>query len=150
MDIGKKVTVTYQLKRGNYAVDSTNRNNITDSNSNTSSSICSHLNDGSKGGSNASQAASKVRYWNVSDKQVGTRLRCEDSVQRISLPIGREEQTLVRSWSMATDVGSTSLVYIQTSKRGEQVCSTSIRIMVQSVQVSPRKELVLNESTRVS
>jgi hypothetical protein len=150
MDIGKKVTVTYQLKRGNYAVDSTDRNNITDSNSNTSSSICSHRNDGAAGGSNASQATSSVRYWNVGEQQVGNGLRCEDSVQRISLPTQGEEQTFVGSWSMATDVGSTSLVYIQTSKRGEQVCSTSIRIMVQSVQISPRKELVLNESTRVS
>jgi len=145
MDIGKKVTVTYQLKRGNYAVDSTDRNNITDSDSDTRSSFSTSGNTGAKGGSNASQATSTVRYWNVSEQQVGNGLRCEDSVQGISLPTQREEQTLVRSWSMATDVGSSSLVYIQTSKRGEQVCSTSIRIMVQSVQISPRKELVLNE-----
>jgi len=145
MDIGNTVTVCYQLKRGNYAVDSNDRNNFADSDSNTSFSISSSSNIGAKGGSNASQDASTVCYWDVSGESVGTRMRYQDSVQGISLPTECKEQTLVRSWSMATDVGKTHLVYIQTSQRGKQVCSTSVRIMVQSVQISPRKELLLNE-----
>ena len=145
MDIGKKVTVTYQLKRGNYAVDSTDRNNITNNNSNSCSSDCSHLNDGSKGGSNASQEAGGVCDWSISEEEVGTNLRYQDSVQGISISTECKEQAFIRSWSMATNVGQTSLVYIQASARSERLCTTSVRIMVQSVQISPREELLLNE-----
>jgi hypothetical protein len=147
MDIGKKVTVTYQLKRGNYAVDTNDRSNINDGGRITSGSISSSSINGTKSFSDAAEATASLCDRHIDYKEIGNRLLAEDSVQRISLPTGSEEQAFVCTWSLATDVGTTTLVSVQASNGSTRICSTSIRILVRSTQVSSRKELVLtNES----
>ena len=147
MDIGKKVTVTYQLKRGNYAVDGNDRSNINDGNRNTSASNCTSSINGTNGFSDGAKAEASLCDRHIDERQVGNRLLAEDSVQRISLPIGSEEQTFVSDWSLATNVGTSTLVSIQTSGGSTRIRSTSIRILVQGIRVPSGKELVLtNES----
>lgn len=145
MDIGKQVTVTYQLKRGNYAVNSDDRNNSNGCYCNTNVCSCSSYVIRTESSNDGTKAEASLCDKHIDYKEVGDRLLASHSVQRISLPTRGKEQTLVSNWSLATDVGETSLVSIQTSNRGTWLCSTSIRIMVQSTQVPSRKELVLNE-----
>jgi hypothetical protein len=146
MDIGKKVTVTYQLKRGNYAVDGNNRSNINDANNITSGGNSSSYINGTKSFNDGTEAEASLCDRHIDYKQIGNRLLAEDSVQRISLPIGSEEQAFVRDWSLAINVGKTTLVSIQTSNGSTRIRSTSIRILVQGIQVPSGKELVLSES----
>jgi hypothetical protein len=147
MDIGKKVTVTYQLKRGNYAVDGNDRSNINDDSRNTSGSNSTSCINGTNGFSDGAEAEASFCDRHIDEGQVGNRLLAEDSVQRISLPIGSEEQAFVSNWSLATNVGTSTLVSIQTSNGSTRICSTSIRILVRGIQVPSGKELVLtNES----
>ena len=145
MDIGKQVTVTYQLKRGNYAVDSDDRNNSNACCRNTNVCICSTDVSRTESFNDETKAEASLCDKHIDYKEVGDRLLASYSVQGISLPTRGEEQTLVSNWRLATDVGETSLVSIQTGNRSTRLCSTSIRIMVQSTQVPSRKELVLNE-----
>jgi hypothetical protein len=147
MDIGKQVTVTYQLKRGNYAVRSNDRSNINDSSRITSASNCASGITGPKGFSDGAEAEASVCDRHIDERQIGSRVFAQSSVQGISLPIGSEEQTFVSDWSLATNVGTTTLVSVQTSRRSTRIRSTSIRILVQGIQVPSGKELVLtNES----
>ena len=145
MDIGKKVTVTYQLKRGNYAVNSNDRSNINDVRRITSASDCASDINGTESFSDGTEAEASVCDKHIDYRQIGNRLLAEDSVQRISLPIGSEEQAFVRNWGLATNVGTTTLVSIQTSNGSTRIRSTSIRILVQGIQVPSGKELVLSE-----
>jgi len=64
---------------------------------------------------------------------------------------GLPQQVEWSTWSMAITLGKTRVVITQTNTGSTQVCATSIRHLVRSVQVSPGKELVLgHEPTRIS
>lgn len=147
MDIDNKVTVSYQLKRGNYAVDSNDRINNVDSDINTSvSSISYH--DGRENNPYLRQG----RSFGVSDKHGNNRqtrscLCEEDCVQGEPLQHRLVQQIEWCSWSMAVTLGKTRLVHTQTDIRSTQVCASSLRNLVRSMGVPSRKELVLNEST---
>jgi hypothetical protein len=145
MDIGKKVTVTYQLKRGNYAVDSDDRNNVDDCYHLTSECNCTSDIKGTESSNDGTKAEASLCDEHIDYKGVGDRLLASNSVQGISLPTRGEEQAFVSNWGLATNVGTSRLVSVQTSNGSTRICSTSIRIMVRSTQVPSRKELVLNE-----
>jgi hypothetical protein len=146
MDIDNKVTVSYQLKRGNYAVDSNDRINNVDSNINTSVSPISYHDD-RENTSYLKQGGS----FGVGDKHGNNRqtrgcLCEEDCVQREPLQHQLVQQIEWCSWSMAVTLGKTKLVHTKTNIRSTQVCASSVRNLVQGMGVPSRKELVLNES----
>ena len=148
MDIGKKVTVTYQLKRGNYAVNDRGYTGFTGSSELTCS--CSFADNFAPStlSDNGSREESRVCNCNSNYKQTRGSMCEENRIQGEPIPSRCEEQAFVSSWSMATNVGQTSLVYTQTSSGSKQIRITSVRQLVRSLQVPPREELVLtNEST---
>lgn len=147
MDIGKKVTVTYQLKRGNYAVDCIDRSNSDITYNVTSRSKLAITNLGE-----AHNGAGQGRSDRACDKhsnngQTRSILCEEDCVQGEPLQRGLIQQIEWSTWSVAVTMGQTRVVTTQTNIRSAQVCASSIRYLVQGTQVSSRKELVLNEST---
>ena len=145
MDIGKKVTVTYQLKRGNYAVDCNNRSNSDIYINVTSGSKLSN-DDLGKTPHGVGQGTSDRACDKHSNKgQTRGSLCEEDCVQ--GKPIQRRllQQIEWSTWSMATTVGKTRVVHTETNIRSTQVCASSLRNLVQGVRVPSRKELVLNE-----
>ena len=146
MDIGKKVTVTYQLKRGNYAVDCINRSN-SDINFNVASR--SNISDTNLGRSHQRDAkgtsvGSCDKHSN--DGQRRGSLCQEDCVQGKPIQRGLTQQVEWSTWSMAVTMGATRVVTTQTNIRSTRVCASSVRNLVQGVQVPSRKELVLSES----
>ena len=146
MDIGNTVTVRYQLKRGNYAVDCINRSN-SDINFNvTSGSKFSDTNLGRSHQRDGQGTSDRVCDKHSNDGQTRGSLCQDDCVQ--GEPIQREliQQIEWSTWSMAITMGSTRVVNTQTNIRSTRVCASSLRNLVQGVQVSSRKELVLNES----
>lgn len=148
MDIGKKVTVTYQLKRGNYAVNDRSYTGFTHNGELTCGCIISDIIYSSTLSVNGSRNESRVCNCNGNYKQTRGSMCEEDRIQGEPIPSQCEEQAFVSSWSVATDVGQTSLVYTQASNGSKQIRITSVRQLVRSVQVPPREELVLtNEST---
>lgn len=147
MDIDEKVTVTHQLKRGNYAVSNSNRSGTSvDTNVPSAGCIACLLR------GNATDVDGQGREGRLCDcdsnyRQDAGSVRKEDCVQGESLQHDVSQQVKRSTWSMATDVGQASLVYTETSSRSGQVRRTSIRILVQRTQVPSGKELVLtNES----
>lgn len=146
MDIDSKVKVSY-LKRGNYVVYNSHSNSLITVR-NTSSGCCSEADNESASSTYGQRITSRVCNCNRNEEQDGGSLCETDRIQRESLQSGSTEQIFRCSWSMATSMGETSLEYTQTSRGSKWVRVTQIRQLVQSVQVSPRKELVLaNEST---
>ena len=147
MDIDNKVTVSYQMKRGNYAVDSNDRINNVDSDINTSVSPIPYHVDREET-SNLEQGRSFGVGSNYSnDRQERSCLCEEDCVQGEPLQHRLVQQIEWCSWSMAVTLGKTRLVNTQTNIRSTQVCASSLRNLVQGVRVPSRKELVLSEST---
>ena len=147
MDIDNKVTVSYQLKRGNYAVDCNDRNNGDIYINVTSGSKLTDTNLGQ-----AHHATGQGRSDRACDKHSnnGQERIClckEDCVQGEPLPHRRIQQVEWSTRSMATTVGKTRVVVTQTNITSTQVCASSLRNLVQGVRVPSRKELVLNEST---
>ncbi len=147
MDIDNKVTVSYQLKRGNYAVDCNDRIEYVDSDINTSVSRLSSSNDrasaldiGQRGGIGASD-----KHGN--NEQTRGCLCEEDCVQREPLQHRLVQQIEWCSWSMAVTLGKARVVTTQTNIRSTRVCASSVRNLVQGVRVPSGKELVLSEST---
>jgi len=147
MDIDNKVTVSYQMKRGNYAVEDNDRIKYVDSDINTS---VSHIPSSNSGES--SPDIEQGRSFNVGNKHGNNRqtrvcLCEEDCVQREPLQHRLVQQIEWCSWSMAVTLGKTRVVHTQTDIRSTQVCASSIRNLVQGLGVPSRKELVLSEST---
>jgi hypothetical protein len=147
MDIDNKVTVSYQLKRGNYAVEDNDRINYVDSDINTSVSHIPSSNSGEN-----SPYIGQGRSFNVgnkhgNDRQERSCLCEEDCVQGEPLQHRLVQQIEWSTWSLAVTLGKTRVVNTQTNIRSTHVCASSVRNLVQGVRVPSRKELVLNEST---
>jgi len=145
MDIGKKVTVTYQLKRGNYAVDRNNRTNNVDITINASNSNLTE-DDFGKAYDNARQRISDRACDKHSNNGQTRSILCEeDRVQGEPLQRGLVQQIERSTWSVAITMGKTRVVTTQTNIRSTQVCASSLRNLVRGTQVPSRKELVLSE-----
>lgn len=145
MDIGSKVTVSY-LKRGNYVVNNSHSNSLITVRY-TSSGCRTEADNASASSTYGQRDTSRVCNCNCNEEQDGGSLCETDRIQRESIQSGSTKQIFRCSWSMATYVGETSLEYTQTSTGSTQIRVTQIRQLVRSVQVPPRKELVLaNES----
>ncbi len=147
MDISEQVTVTHKMKRGNYAV------NVND-----------ELGDGNRAGitSRSQITITYKRSLHVQDGQGNESGVCDSSVcnrqQRTTMcqahslqgePIqrGLTQQKEWGSWNLATPMGSTRLVVIETNTGGTRLRASQIRYLVRGVQVPSGKELVLeNES----
>ena len=145
MDIGKKVTVTYQLKRGNYAVDCNNRSNgdIYINVTSTSNFTVADLGEAHDGAGQGSSNRTCDKHSN--NGQTRSILCEEDRVQGEPLQRGLAQQIERSTWSVAVTLGKTRVVTTQTNIRSTQVCAPSIRHLVQRTQVSSGKELVLSE-----
>ena len=148
MDISRQVTVVYKMKRGNYAVSDNDGHSDRTRAGITRTSIVTHTYTRSSYVRNGQGAEGGVCDCSVRNRE-GAATMCETyCVQRESLQHGLTQQKEWSSWSMAITMGEASLVYTQTDSGSAQVCASSIRHLVQGVQVSPGKELVLaNEST---
>ena len=145
MDIGKKVTVTYQLKRGNYAVHCNDRSN---------SDIYYNVASGSKfADTNLGQTHHAVgqgtsdRACDKHSNNGQTRgILCEENrIQGKPIQRGLIQQIEWSTWSVAITMGKTRVVTTQTNIRSTQVCASSLRNLVRGTQVPSRKELVLSE-----
>jgi len=147
MDISETVTVTHKMKRGNYAVSDNDGHSDRASVGFTRTSIVTHTYTRSSHVSDDKGTESGVCDCSVRDRE-GPATMCETyCVQRESLQHQLLQQEFWCNWSMAITMGETSLVYTQTDTRGTQIRASSIRHLVQGVQVPPGKELVLtNES----
>ena len=145
MDIGKKVTVTYQLKRGNYAVDCINRNNGDTITSITSRSKLSDHDFGQKDYDTGKGTSDRACDKHSNKEQTRSCLCEEDFIQGKPIQRGLPQQIEWSTWSMATTMGKARVVVTQTNIRSTQVCAPSLRNLVQGVRVPSRKELVLNE-----
>jgi hypothetical protein len=145
MDIGNTVTVRYQLKRGNYAVDRNNRTNNVDISINASNSNLTE-DDFGKAYDNARQGTGDRACDKHSNNGQTRSILCEeDCVQGEPLQRGLVQQIERSTWSVAITLGETRVVTTQTNIRSTQVCASSIRHLVQRTQVSSGKELVLSE-----
>lgn len=145
MDIGKKVTVTYQLKRGNYAVDCIDRSNSDVIINVTSGSKISDYDLGQTPYGDGQGSSGGTCYKHSNDGQTGISMCQEDCVQGESIQRGLTQQIQWSTWSVATTLGKTRLVTTQTNIRSTRVCASSVRNLVQGIQVPSRKELVLSE-----
>jgi hypothetical protein len=145
MDIGKKVTVTYQLKRGNYAVDRIDRTNNVDIFINASNSNLTEVNFGKAHDGARQRSSDRACDKHSNNGQTRSILCEEDCVQGEPLQRGLVQQIERSTWSVAITMGQTRVVTTQTNIRSTQVCASSIRNLVQGVRVPSRKELVLNE-----
>ena len=145
MDIGNTVTVRYQLKRGNYAVDRNNRSNSDIYFNVTSRSKFTITNLGEAHHGAGQGTSNRTCDKHSNNGQTRSILCEEDCVQGEPLQRGLLQQIEWSTWSMATTMGKTRVVYTQTNIRSAQVCASSLRNLVQGVRVPSRKELVLNE-----
>jgi len=147
MDISNHVTDGYKMKRGNYAVSDNDGHSDRTRVGFTRTSIVTRTYTRSSYVCNGQGTEGGVCDCSVRDRK-GAATMCETyCVQRESLQRDIIQQKEWRSWSVAITLGQTQLVITQTDSGGTQVCASSIRHLVQSVQVSPGKELVLtNES----
>ena len=145
MDIGNTVTVRYQLKRGNYAVDRNNRTNDVDITINASSGNLTDTNFGKAHDGARQRRSDRACYKHSNNGQTRSILCEEDCVQGEPLQRGLVQQIERSTWSVAITMGQTRVVTTQTNIRSTQVCASSLRDLVQCTQVSSRKELVLSE-----
>jgi hypothetical protein len=143
MDIGNTVTVRYQLKRGNYAVDRIDRTNNDDSNIIASRSNLTEVNFGKAHDGARQRGSDRACDKHSNNGQERGSLREEDRVQGEPLQRGLVQQIERSTWSVAITLGKTRVVTTQTNIRSTQVCASSLRHLVRSVQVPSGKELVL-------
>lgn len=146
MDIGSTVTVRYQLKRGNYAVDCNNRSNGDIYINVTSTSKLTDTNLGQAPHGVRQGSSDRACDKHSNNGQTRSILCEEDRVQGEPLQRGLAQQIERSTWSVAITMGKTRVVTTQANIRSTQVCASSLRYLVQRTQVSPRKELVLSES----
>ena len=145
MDIGSTVTVRYQLKRGNYAVDCNNRSNSDIYFNVTSGSKLTTTDFGSSRNGDGQGTSNRVCDKHSNNGQTRGNLCEEDCVQGKPIQRGLIQQIEWSTWSMATTMGTTRVVHTQTNIRSTRVCASSLRNLVQGIQVPSRKELVLSE-----
>lgn len=145
MDIGNTVTVRYQLKRGNYAVDRNNRSNSDIYFNVTSRSKLTTVDLGETPYGDGQGTSNRACDKHSNNGQTRGSLCEEDCVQGKPIQRGLIQQIEWSTWSMATTVGTTRVVHTETNIRSTRVCASSLRILVQGVQVPSGKELVLNE-----
>jgi len=145
MDIGEKVTVTYQLKRGNYAVDRNNRSNSDIYFDVTSRSKFADTNLGETPSGDGQGTSDRACDKHSNNGQTRGSLCEEDCVQGKPIQRGLIQQIEWSTWSMAITMGKTRVVHTQTNIRSTRVCASSLRNLVQGIQVPSRKELVLSE-----
>lgn len=147
MDTGKKVTVTYQMKRGNYAVHGDNSNGdititITAS-AGSSSRVISRENSSVDG----QGTSNRVCDCNHNNRQKGSQVCEEDRIQGEQVQHQLLQQEFWCNWSVAITMGKTRVVHSQANKRSTQVCASSLFKLVPSLPLPSGKELVLkNES----
>ena len=146
MDIGNTVTVRYQLKRGNYAVDCNNRSNSDITYNVTSRSKLTDNDLGETPYGDGQGTSDRACDKHSNNGQTRGCLCEEDCVQGKPIQRGLIQQIEWSTWSMAIIMGKTRVVHTQTNIRSTRVCASSLRNLVQGVQVPSRKELVLNES----
>lgn len=147
MDISETVTVTHKMKRGNYAVSDNDGHSDDTWSGITSTSIITRTYTRTSHVSNVKRSQGGLCDCSIRDRQEAATMCEAYCVQGESLQHDITQQKEWRSWSMAITMGETSLVYTQTDSGSQQLCASSIRNLVQSVQASPGKELVLtNES----
>jgi len=143
MDIGSTVTVRYQLKRGNYAVDCNNRSNG-DIYINVTSTSKLTADDFGQAHHGARQGSSDRACDKHSNKRQNRGvLREEDRIQGEPIQRGLAQQIERSTWSVAVTLGKTRVVTTQANIRSAQVCASSLRHLVRSVQVPSGEELVL-------
>ncbi len=151
MDISEAVTEFHKMKRGNYAVSASDYTWNDAANSSTSSSIIANTYSRKEIVCHYGQEGTSGVCNNASHNQQTRGSMCNpDCIQREPIQRGLLQQVEWSTWSMAITLGKTRMVITQTNTRSTQVCATSIRHLVRSVQVPPGKELVLtNEPTRI-
>jgi hypothetical protein len=145
MDIGNTVTVRYQLKRGNYAVDCNDRSNSDIYINVTSTSNFTVADHGQAHHAIGQGSSDRTCDKHSNNGQTRSILCEEDRVQGEPLQRGLAQQIERSTWSVAVTLGKTRVVTTQTNIRSAQVCASSIRHLVQRTQVSSGKELVLSE-----
>ena len=145
MDIGNTVTVRYQLKRGNYAVDRNNRSNSDIYFNVTSRSKFTITNLGEAHNGAGQGTSNRTCDKHSNNGQTRSILCEEDRVQGEPLQRGLVQQIERSTWSVAITMGKTRVVTTQTNIRSTQVCAPPLRHLVQRTQVSSGKELVLSE-----
>ena len=145
MDIGEKVTVTYQLKRGNYAVHCNDRINNDTTYSVTSRSKFSAVNLGKTHHGVGKGTSDKTCDKHSNIGQEGSCVCKEDCIQGEPIQRGLIQQIEWSTWSVAITMGETQVVTTQTNIRSTQVCASSLRDLVLGMEVSSGKELVLSE-----
>lgn len=147
MDISNQVTVGYKMKRGNYAVSDNDRHSDSASTGITSTSVVTRTYTRTSYVSNVKRSEGGLCDCSVRDRQEAATMCEAYCVQRESLQRDITQQKEWSSWSMAITLGQTRVVITQTDSGGTQLRASSIRHLVQGVQASPGKELVLtNES----
>ena len=145
MDIGNTVTVCYQLKRGNYAVDRNNRSNSDIYFNVTSRSKFTITNLGEAHHGAGQGTSNRTCDKHSNNGQTRSILCEEDCVQGEPLQRGLVQQIERSTWSVAITLGKTRVVTTQTNIRSTQVCASPLRHLVQRTQVSSGEELVLSE-----
>lgn len=145
MDIGNTVTVRYQLKRGNYAVDRNNRSNSDIYFNVTSRSKFTITNLGEAHHGAGQGTSNRTCDKHSNNGQTRSILCEEDCVQGEPLQRGLVQQIERSTWSVAITLGKTRVVTTQTNIRSTQVCASPLRHLVQRTQVSSGEELVLSE-----
>jgi hypothetical protein len=143
MDIGNTVTVRYQLKRGNYAVDCNNRSNSDIYINVTSTSNFTVADHGQTHHAIGQGSSDRTCDKHSNNGQERSSLCEEDRVQGEPIQRGLTQQIEWSTWSVAVTLGKTRVVTTQTNIRSTQVCAPSLRHLVRSVQVPSGKELVL-------
>lgn len=145
MDICNQLVDDYKMKRGNYVVKS-QHSGITISSNDTSTSINTIVDTGATAPANGQRDKGGVCDSTVRIKRTTSTVRKTYSIQGESIQTECCEFRFGSDGSLAINVGEEGMVYVKASQRSKQICITSVRVLVQGVQISSRKELVLSES----
>ena len=127
MDISEAVTVPHEMKRGNYAVSTsdTDWNGIAIGNTSPSAIantysretiVCDYRQEGPSG----------VCDIPVHRQQTRGSMCVRNSVQGEPIQRGLPQQVEWSTWSVAVTLGKTRVVITQTNRRSTQVCATSL------------------------
>jgi hypothetical protein len=152
MDISEAVTEFHKMKRGNYAVSDSDYTWNDAANSSTSPSVITRTYIREEVVRSHGQKGTSEVGANTSHNQQARGSVCNSHcIQGEPIQRGLLQQVEWSAWSMAITLGQTRVVATQTNGGSTQVCATSIRHLVRSVQVPSGKELVLGyEPTRIS
>lgn len=127
MDISEAVTEFHKMKRGNYAVSSSDLAWLTAAFGNTSASTLTETNTTQEVVSDSRQGKEGgVRSESSHQQQTRGSVREEDCVQREPIQRRLLQQEVRSSWNMAITMGKTRLVIAETNTRSTQICATSL------------------------